>query len=134
MGKSDRIEAFILELLKQEDDEWLKIRRNELAEVFECVPSQINYVIDTRFNYDRGYIVESRRGGGGYVMIRRRNGTIGGRISESDAERIIADYVARGGITRGEGNILLRAVSDKSLQNAADRDTVRADILRNALE
>ena len=69
MGMSDRIEAFILELLK-EDDEWLEIGRNELASVFNCVPSQINYVISTRFGPDRGYIVESRRGGGGYLRIK----------------------------------------------------------------
>ena len=61
MGLSDRIEAFITELLKDEDD-WLNLKRNELAEVFNCVPSQINYVISTRFNRDRGYVVESRRG------------------------------------------------------------------------
>ena len=66
MGISDKIESFILELLK-EDDDWLEIGRNELASVFNCVPSQINYVISTRFNQDRGYIVESRRGGGGYL-------------------------------------------------------------------
>ena len=70
MGMSDRIESFILELLKDSDD-WLEIGRNELASVFNCVPSQINYVISTRFNSDKGYIVESRRGGGGYLKIKR---------------------------------------------------------------
>lgn len=136
MGKSDRIEAFILELLKQEQEDWLKIRRNELAEVFGCVPSQINYVIDTRFNYDRGYIVESRRGGGGYVMIRRRSedGAIGSRVSESEGRRIIEECVAGGGITRREGDMLIRAVSGGSLRNAEESDTVRADILKNVLK
>lgn len=136
MGKSDRIEAFILELLKQEQEDWLKIRRNELAEVFGCVPSQINYVIDTRFNYDRGYIVESRRGGGGYVMIKRRSedGVIGSRVSESEGRRIVEEYVAEGGITRREGDMLIRAVSGDSLKNTAESDTVRADILKNVLK
>lgn len=136
MGKSDRIEAFILELLKQEQEDWLKIRRNELAEVFGCVPSQINYVIDTRFNYDRGYIVESRRGGGGYVMIKRRNedGVIGSRVSESEGRRIVEECVAEGGITRREGDMLIRAVSGDSLRNAEESDTVRADILKNVLK
>ena len=64
MGMSDKIEAFINELLKDDTDEWLELKRNELASIFGCVPSQINYVISTRFNPDHGYIVESRRGGG----------------------------------------------------------------------
>ena len=65
MGMSDRIEAFIVELLKTEEpNEWLNLKRNELAEIFKCAPSQINYVMSTRFNRERGYIVESRRGGG----------------------------------------------------------------------
>ena len=71
MGVSDKIESFITELLKNEDDEWLELRRNELATFFNCVPSQINYVISTRFNPEHGFVVESRRGGGGYLRIRR---------------------------------------------------------------
>ncbi|MBR0088696.1 MAG: CtsR family transcriptional regulator, partial [Clostridia bacterium] len=59
MGMSDRIEAFITELLKDDTDEWLEIKRNELASVFGCVPSQINYVIQTRFSPEQGYMVES---------------------------------------------------------------------------
>ena len=62
MRISDEIEAFIKELL--EADENIEIQRNELAEHFNCVPSQINYVISTRFNPAQGYYVESRRGGG----------------------------------------------------------------------
>ena len=71
MRMSDKIESFILELLKQEKDDWLRIQRNELAEIFGCVPSQINYVLQTRFSPERGYIVDSQRGGGGCVRIRR---------------------------------------------------------------
>ena len=71
MGISDKIEAFILELMKQEEEQTLKIQRNELADVFGCVPSQINYVISTRFCPERGYAVTSRRGGGGYVIIQK---------------------------------------------------------------
>ncbi|MBQ7793164.1 MAG: CtsR family transcriptional regulator [Clostridia bacterium] len=70
MGISDRIEAFICELMK-EDDGWVELGRNELAGIFNCVPSQINYVMRTRFTPERGYIIESRRGGGGYLKIRR---------------------------------------------------------------
>ncbi len=70
MGISDRIEAFICELMK-EDDGWVELGRNELAGIFNCVPSQINYVMRTRFTPERGYMIESRRGGGGYLKIRR---------------------------------------------------------------
>ena len=65
MALSDKIESFIIELLKDEDANWLEIGRNELAGIFNCVPSQINYVISTRFSPEKGYYVESRRGGGG---------------------------------------------------------------------
>ena len=70
MGISDRIEAFICELMK-DDDGWVELGRNELAGIFNCVPSQINYVMSTRFTPNRGYITESRRGGGGYLRIKR---------------------------------------------------------------
>ena len=71
MGMSDKIDAFINELLKDDTDEWLELKRNELASIFGCVPSQINYVISTRFNPEHGYIVVSRRGGGGYLRIKQ---------------------------------------------------------------
>ena len=62
MRLSDMIEAFLKDLLNEDDI--IEIQRNELAEKFNCVPSQINYVISTRFNPDQGYYVESKRGGG----------------------------------------------------------------------
>jgi transcriptional regulator CtsR len=66
---SDLIESYLLELLQVAADEGVEIQRNQLAARFECVPSQINYVLQTRFNLEHGYIVISRRGGGGYVKI-----------------------------------------------------------------
>ncbi len=70
MRMSDIIEDFIKELL-EEQDEAIEIQRNELAEHFNCVPSQINYVISTRFKPSQGYYVESRRGGGGHITIKK---------------------------------------------------------------
>ena len=70
MRLSDTIEHFIKELMTQEEPE-VELRRNELAEYFSCAPSQINYVLATRFTPDNGYIIESRRGGGGYIRIVR---------------------------------------------------------------
>lgn len=136
MGISDKIEAFILELMKQERDEELKIQRNELAEVFGCVPSQINYVISTRFNPDRGYVVTSRRGGGGYVTIRKidDNSAVGDKISEYDAFAYIKKLYDCGTITAREGRIMQDAVSDMSLYRTPDKDSVRADVLKNLLK
>ena len=71
MRISDLIEDFIKDMLKTEDE--LEIQRNELAEQFNCVPSQINYVISTRFKPSQGYYVESRRGGGGHITIKKIN-------------------------------------------------------------
>lgn len=66
---SDIIEQYLKEVLDQNGREILEIKRNEIADKFQCVPSQINYVINTRFTSERGYIVESKRGGGGYIRI-----------------------------------------------------------------
>ena len=70
MRMSDMIEEFIKELFN-ENDEYIEIQRNDLAEHFNCVPSQINYVIATRFKPSQGYYVESKRGGGGHIRIKK---------------------------------------------------------------
>lgn len=70
MRLSDSIESFIKQMLTDEEPE-IELRRNELAEYFGCAPSQINYVLATRFSPDHGYMTESRRGGGGYIRIVR---------------------------------------------------------------
>lgn len=135
MGISDKIEAFILELMKREEDEYLKIQRNELAEVFGCVPSQINYVISTRFSPERGYVVISRRGGGGCVMIRRADSSsdIGNEMSEREAYTLIKKLYANDKITQREAKIMQTALSDTSLFNSINKDKTRADILKNML-
>ena len=97
---SDSIEDFIKALMEDETRE-IELRRNELAEHFQCAPSQINYVLATRITPDHGYVIESRRGGGGYIRIVRLAATsreellqslyqrIGTSISAGDAARII---------------------------------------------
>ena len=143
MGMSDRIESFILELLK-EDDDWLEIGRNELASVFNCVPSQINYVIATRFNQDRGYIVESRRGGGGYLRIKRipmgENPVysammkIGDRIDFNTAKAIISYFNSMNIIDERESKLILSAISDNALSGVTKNlDNVRASVFKNML-
>ena len=111
MGISDKIECFITELLKEEDEnDWLELKRNELASFFNCVPSQINYVIATRFNPQHGFIVESRRGGGGYLRIKRvaNNNplsdtitSVGNSLSYPDAEAYVS-YLMRTGVLKNE--------------------------------
>ena len=121
-GVSDKIEAFIMELLKNDGD--VQLKRNELASVFQCVPSQINYVISTRFSPERGYTVESRRGGGGYIRI-RRIGTndvlaeaiaqIGSFIDYASAKAIIEYAYSRGVVDELSAKLIIAAVSEKSI-------------------
>lgn len=143
MGMSDKIESFILELLK-EDDDWLELGRNELASVFNCVPSQINYVIATRFNQDRGYIVESRRGGGGYLRIKRIHVEenpiysaimrMGDSIDFNTAKAIMSYFNTLDLINEREYKIILSAISDNALQAVSkQKDTLRATIFKNML-
>ncbi len=129
MGKSDKIEAFILELIKREEDEWTKIQRNELAQIFNCVPSQINYVISTRFSPERGYMVETRRGGGGYVLIRRSNsrGVAGETLTQSQCVDLINGLCARGLMTVREGRMIASMVESVN-------DTDRAVLVQKALD
>lgn len=68
---ADYIEKYLQELLQETDKEFIELQRRMLAQHFQCVPSQINYVLTTRFTLDRGYLVESRRGEGGYIRIQK---------------------------------------------------------------
>ena len=145
---SDIIEDFIKQALHDAEGV-AEIQRNELASHFNCVPSQINYVISTRFTHDRGYYVESRRGGGGFIRISRVNvgrggsggylmhivSSLGRRISQQDAEAFIGNFVDYDVVTEREAGIMRAAVSDKALARIAQpgRDAIRAEILRNMM-
>ena len=144
VGISDRIEAFIIELLKNEDD-WLELKRNELASVFGCVPSQINYVMATRFGSDKGYIVESRRGGGGYLRIKRINTkdnniiyntiiSIKGSIDYKSVESLMIYLTNLRAIDEKSARLILSAISDSALDtDEATKGRLRAGILKNML-
>jgi len=143
---SDIIEAFIKQMIDDTDGA-IEIQRNVLANRFNCVPSQINYVIDTRFTTDKGYYVESRRGGGGHIRIKRANITksgnylmhivasMGSSISQQSAEVFINNFVDYDVISSREGYILKAAVSDKVLGgiDMPGRDIIRASILKNMI-
>lgn len=140
MGISDKIEAFIIELMK-DDNASAEFGRNELADIFSCVPSQINYVISTRFSPEKGYSVESRRGGGGYIRIKRISsggGEVIAGIKESCDEktaRSVVEYLRKTELINNETAAVLNAsISDKTLACAKEyKDNVRANILKNAI-
>ena len=144
MGVSDRIEAFILELLK-DDEDFIEIGRNELASVFNCVPSQINYVISTRFTSDKGYLVESKRGGGGCLKIKRvrvdasdviYNAIIktGKKIDFTKAKVILDALLSTDAIDEKSYSLIINAITEKSIPQGIDEaDEIRANILKNML-
>lgn len=142
---SDTIEEFLKLLLKESEGQ-LEIQRNELANYFECAPSQINYVLATRFSLEQGYYIESRRGGGGYIRIvhldiedddyiyRLITEQIGVKISQGESESIITGLLEREIITPREASIMKAAIDDKSIAIPASlRDNVRASILKGML-
>lgn len=142
---TDSIEAFIKSLL-EEGQEQVDVQRNELAQYFRCAPSQITYVLSTRFTPDHGYIIESRRGGGGYIRIVRLrespgsnllyliNQRIGSAISRQDCEAIISQLRENGIVTKNEAGLMRAAVSNEAIHlPVAFKDTLRASVLRAML-
>ena len=124
MRMSDMIEEFIKELF--DDDDYIEIQRNDLAEHFNCVPSQINYVISTRFKPSQGYYVESKRGGGGHISIRKIKTTksnylmhtissIGDKITSQEVDIFISNFLSYGVVTKKGAKLLKVATSDNVL-------------------
>ena len=143
---SDIIEQYLKNILMQSSTCIIEIQRNELAERFQCVPSQINYVISTRFTLEKGYIVESKRGGGGYIRIQKIQlsshgvildhilSTIGDQIDQSAAEGLIYQLLEGDFITRQEANLIKAAMSrDILLLKLPLRDEIRALLLKAML-
>ena len=143
MRISDIIEEFIKELF--DDEEEIEIQRNDLAQKFNCVPSQINYVISTRFKPSQGYYVESKRGGGGHITIKKVSNTksdyllhiinnIGNSISNSEADILISDFITYDLVNAKAAKLLRVATSDNVLDIPKEyRDKLRANILKNML-
>ena len=126
MRISDLIEDFIKDMLKTEDE--LEIQRNELAEHFNCVPSQINYVISTRFKPSQGYYVESRRGGGGHITIKKIH------VTSKEVDIFISNLLSDEIVTKKEAKLLKVATSDNVLNVPIDiKDNLRARIFKNML-
>ena len=145
MRISDEVAKYLLELLEESHGD-IQIQRNELANNIGCVPSQINYVITSRFTPEHGYIVESRRGGGGYIRITRIKtekstaimniiNSIGSKLDALSAEMIIKSLVQRGIISENTSKLMLSAVSDRVYTDIPVnlRFILRASILKNML-
>lgn len=142
----EQIETYIKRLL-QEANGQLRLQRNDLADVFNCVPSQINYVLKTRFTIERGYLVESQRGGGGFIEIRKLIfdhpeeeyvctlvGSIGDVISQQTALNLIFNLEEKGILTKRESAIFQAIVNRSNLNiQLPYRDFVRAQLLKAAL-
>ena len=145
MGISDVIASFIQSAL-DETDGVLELQRSDLAQRFNCVPSQINYVMSTRFSPEHGYIVESRRGGNGYIRITRVRtdrktllmhviNSIGDVLDAASARAIVQNLVDSEAISAEAGQSLLAATGDRALRRVdrSGRDMLRADIFKQVL-
>ena len=145
MGTSDLIANFILGMLEDEGGS-AELQRSNLAEKFRCVPSQINYVISTRFSPEHGYLVESRRGGNGYIRITRVQATpkalimhtvnaVGDELGPRTAAAFVSNLLDADALDTRSAALILTAISDRALQPIAPehRDIVRASIFKQLL-
>ena len=141
---SDNIEQFIKELMRE--DAHIELRRNELAHHFGCAPSQINYVLATRFSVDHGYLIESRRGGGGYVRIVRMHPReegnlldallkrVGNSVDEETAAAIIQHLLDCKLINTNEAALMRAATARNALSlPVSAKDVLRAAVFKNML-
>ena len=137
MKISDAIEKIIHEMLA-DNEGTLDLQRNDFANKFGCVPSQINYVIMSRFTPEKGYVIESRRGGGGYIRITKKNiskneylmhffHAIGDELDANSMTAFIGNLYANDIITVREMQII------KVMMQAAKNNSERADIMRQII-
>ncbi|HBT71957.1 MAG TPA: CtsR family transcriptional regulator [Lysinibacillus sp.] len=143
---SDIIEGYLKQVLELGGEGHIEIKRSEIADKFQCVPSQINYVINTRFTAERGYLVESKRGGGGYIRILRVRAhsqidliddvlrQIEGGASQTMAEDLVYRLIDEQVISKREAKLMLAAIDRSTIDlHLPLRDTIRAKILRAML-
>lgn len=142
---ADRIEEYLKRIMEQTAEGYVILQRSVLADEFSCAPSQINYVLDTRFTVERGYLVESRRGGGGYLRIVRlglnldgqlntaMRELIGEMLSESRAFGLIERLLREELITLREAAIIKTIMSRESLGSLENRDAIRAILMKRIL-
>jgi len=144
MRLSDTIESFIKAML-QEDQPEVELKRNELAEYFHCAPSQINYVLATRFTPDHGYVTSSQRGGGGFIRIvrvRQSSGEhlnyllrerVGDSLDAQSAQVLCGQLAERKVVTPQEAQVMAAALSPQALSAPMPeslKDALRAKIFK----
>lgn len=141
---SDTIENFIKDMISEEEREIL-IQRNELADKFSCAPSQINYVLTTRFTYEKGYVIESKRGGGGCIVIKKVtyddkeerlnliNNSIGESITYSNSLSILNHLRETENVTSREYEIIKISLNDRTLTPTEDKNKLRAQVLKGII-
>lgn len=142
-SKAEDIEKYILKIIEMSENDTVELQRTDLSYRFSCVPSQINYVLNTRFTTSRGYIVESRRGGGGYLRIVKlpisREDDIlrliadseGQELSETAAAGLIGRLVEEEVLTPREGRLMEAVLKNSALEQTRQyRDLVRMDLVR----
>lgn len=142
---TDIIEAYLKSFL--EESQKIEIKRSDIAEQFDCVPSQINYVINTRFTQEHGYMVESKRGGGGYIRILKVQlvdeiealddmiQMVGNRINHRNAINIVETLVNHSIMTEREGALVLSVIDKALLQTITPLEQeVRSMILSKFLQ
>jgi transcriptional regulator CtsR len=143
---SDIIEKYLKQVLEMSEKDLVEIKRSEVADKFQCVPSQINYVINTRFTIERGYMVESKRGGGGYIRIIKVQShdladlidqlltIVQSLISQTSAEDVIVRLIQEDIITKREAKIMLSVIDRSVLYiDLPYRDELRARMLKAML-
>lgn len=143
---ANEIERYLKKMLNISMEGFLEIKRNDVAEMFMCVPSQINYVLETRFTTSQGYHVESRRGGGGFIKIFKLNvqededllilvnSTVGKMISQQSGEGLIKRLEEEKFLSKKEGRLIKSIIDANTLVlDFPDRDLIRARILRSVL-
>lgn len=125
---ADAIESFIIGELLRDHEDALLVQRNELAERLSCAPSQISYVLSTRFTPERGFLVESRRGSGGFVRIVRMEPRTQQRQQEPTAEELVEHLAGQKLITARE-----RALLKYMLSIIAANDQKKKEVLQQAI-
>lgn len=142
---ANQIEAYLKRLLAASETGVLEMKRSDLAEIFMCVPSQINYVLETRFSANQGYMVESRRGGGGYLRIIRLSidedshlaalleNARDKRVSRQSGEKLVERLVDEELLSQREGMLIKAMLADTVLKSGADSDLLRGNLLNAVL-
>ena len=141
-SRSDIIEQFILKTLSSEP--FVELSRNDLAKFFACAPSQINYVLNTRFTVNNGFVIESVRGGAGFIKVTRLTNNqaniqnllnlCSNPLTELDGNQILDNLYSRKLLSLGEAQMIKRAISTKALNNPLNMEEIlRANILKEII-